>query len=376
MRSFSNNNIQDFQDFFTLVGDFAKVGFAHFDAVTCEGYALSHWYRNVGEKEGRPLSEIINVYEHLHPEDRMVLQHFLTEAVEGRSDTLKLDVRVLHEDKQVTWTRINMIVRKRCPEEQIFEMLCINFDITQTKEIEAKLIRAKEQAEEADKLKSAFIANMSHEIRTPLNVILGFSEIMATTDSLEERMKYFELVDRNSDLLLQLVSDILDISKLESGSMVFKQELINVKELCLEVVNDLILKTPSGVELICRPDEMNCRIISDKKRMHQVLTNLVRNAQKFTHNGEIVLGYHIAKNDVEFYVSDTGIGISAENQEKIFGRFVKFNNFIPGTGLGLAICKSIVEELEGQIGVESETGKGSRFWVRMPLKPLHRDDTQ
>lgn len=375
MRSFSNNNIQDFQDFFTLVGDFAQVGFAHFDAVTCEGYALSQWYRNVGEPEGRPLPEIINVYEHLHPKDRTVLQHFLREAVEGTAGTLKQDVRVVHEGGRVTWTRINMIVRKRCPEKRIFEMLCINFDITETKEIEAKLIRAKEQAEEADKLKSAFIANMSHEIRTPLNVILGFSEIMAITDSREERMKYFELVDRNSDLLLQLVSDILDLSKLESGSMVFRQELIDVKELCREVINDLALKTPAGVELVFRPEEVSCRIISDRKRMHQVLANLVRNAQKFTHAGEIVLGYHIEKGTVEFYVSDTGIGIPPENREKIFNRFVKFNNFIPGTGLGLAICKSMVEELEGQIGVESETGKGSRFWVRMPLKPLHRDDT-
>ncbi len=313
MRSFSNNNIQDFQDFFTLVGDFAKVGFAHFDAVTCEGYALSHWYRNVGEKEGRPLTEIINVYEHLHPEDRIILQHFLKEAVEGTSDALKQDVRILHEDRHITWTRINMIVRRRCPEKHIFEMLCINFDITQTKEIEAKLIKAKEQAEEADTLKSAFIANMSHEIRTPLNVILGFSEIMAITDSQEERMKYFELVDRNSDLLLQLISDILDISKLESGSMTFKEEFIDVKELCEEVTNDLKIKNPAGVELIFRPEEAECHIVSDKQRIRQVLTNIIRNAQKFTHSGEIVLGYRMEKDGIEFYIKDTGIGIDRKS---------------------------------------------------------------
>ncbi len=375
MRSFSNNNIQDFQDFFTLVGDFAKVGFAHFDAVTCEGYALSHWYRNVGEKEGRPLTEIINVYEHLHPEDRIILQHFLKEAVEGTSDALKQDVRILHEDRHITWTRINMIVRRRCPEKHIFEMLCINFDITQTKEIEAKLIKAKEQAEEADTLKSAFIANMSHEIRTPLNVILGFSEIMAITDSQEERMKYFELVDRNSDLLLQLISDILDISKLESGSMTFKEEFIDVKELCEEVTNDLKIKNPAGVELIFRPEEAECHIVSDKQRIRQVLTNIIRNAQKFTHSGEIVLGYRMEKDGIEFYIKDTGIGISAENRERIFDRFVKFNNLIPGSGLGLAICKNIVEELGGEIGVESEVGKGSRFWIRMPLKLSRKKKT-
>ncbi len=254
-------------------------------------------------------------------------------------------------------------------------MLCINFDITQTKEIEAKLIKAKEQAEEADTLKSAFIANMSHEIRTPLNVILGFSEIMAITDSQEERMKYFELVDRNSDLLLQLISDILDISKLESGSMTFKEEFIDVKELCEEVTNDLKIKNPAGVELIFRPEEAECHIVSDKQRIRQVLTNIIRNAQKFTHSGEIVLGYRMEKDGIEFYIKDTGIGISAENRERIFDRFVKFNNLIPGSGLGLAICKNIVEELGGEIGVESEVGKGSRFWIRMPLKLSRKKKT-
>ena len=221
MRSFSNNNIQDFQDFFTLVGDFAKVGFAHFDAVTCEGYALSHWYRNVGEKEGRPLTEIINVYEHLHPEDRIILQHFLKEAVEGTSDALKQDVRILHEDRHITWTRINMIVRRRCPEKHIFEMLCINFDITQTKEIEAKLIKAKEQAEEADTLKSAFIANMSHEIRTPLNAIVGFSNLLAKTVDADKKQRFINIINKNNQMLLKLIGDVLDMAKVESNTLDF-----------------------------------------------------------------------------------------------------------------------------------------------------------
>lgn len=371
MRSFSNNNIQDFQDFFTLVGDFAKVGFAHFDAVTCEGYALSHWYRNVGEKEGRPLTEIINVYEHLHPEDRIILQHFLKEAVEGTSDALKQDVRILHEDRHITWTRINMIVRRRCPEKHIFEMLCINFDITQTKEIEAKLIKAKEQAEEADTLKSAFIANMSHEIRTPLNAIVGFSNLLAKTVDADKKQRFINIINKNNQMLLKLIGDVLDMAKVESNTLDFNFRPTDLNHLIQEVDSTMRIKLSNDVMLNYVLGAPDCIIDTDPDRLNQVLMNLLNNAAKFTTKGSITFGYELRDDEIYFYVRDTGIGIPDQDAERLFSRFTKLNNFIPGTGLGLSISKSIVEMLGGSIGVKSAGhNRGSIFWFTIPNKQV------
>lgn len=361
------NKIQEFESFFDLVGDYAKVGYAHFDALSRDGYALQSWYRNVGEEEGTPLPEIIGIHSHFHPEDRAVMLDFLDKVVKGESSKLCRDIRIRRADGSYTWTRINVLVRNYQPQDNIIEMLCINFDITQLKETERMLIGAKEKAEEADRLKSAFLANMSHEIRTPLNAIVGFSSLLEEAEDAEEKHQYVTIIEENNKLLLQLISDILDLSKIEAGTFDIIPEQVDAQQLCSELLQAIQMKATPQVEILLAPNLPELVFTSDKNRLYQVLLNFVTNALKFTSEGSIVIDYRINGNEVRFSVQDTGIGIAPEKQEAIFTRFVKLNSFIPGTGLGLSICQSIVAQLGGKIGVESELGNGSCFWFTHPL---------
>ncbi|MBV4312047.1 PAS domain-containing protein [Bacteroides thetaiotaomicron] len=361
------NKIQEFKNFFELVGDYAKVGYAHFDALSRNGYALSSWYKNVGEEEGTPLPEIIGIHSHFHPEDRAVMLDFLAKVVKGESTKLCRDVRIRRADGSYTWTRVNVLVRNYRPQDNVIEMLCINFDITQLKETEQMLIKAKEKAEEADRLKSAFLANMSHEIRTPLNAIVGFSSMLEEAEDQEEKHQYITIIEDNNKLLLQLISDILDLSKIEAETFDIIPERVNAKQLCNDLFQAMQMKTSPQVELRLKDNLPELTFTSDKNRLYQVLLNFVTNALKFTSEGNITIDYQIDGNEVKFSVQDTGMGIEPEKQEAIFTRFVKLNSFIPGTGLGLSICQSIVTQLGGKIGVESEPGKGSCFWFTHPI---------
>ena len=361
------NKIQEFKNFFELVGDYAKVGYAHFDALSRNGYALSSWYKNVGEEEGTPLPEIIGIHSHFHPEDRAVMLDFLAKVVKGESTKLCRDVRIRRADGSYTWTRVNVLVRNYRPQDNVIEMLCINFDITQLKETEQMLIKAKEKAEEADRLKSAFLANMSHEIRTPLNAIVGFSSMLEEAEEQEEKHQYITIIEDNNKLLLQLISDILDLSKIEAETFDIIPERVNAKQLCNDLFQAMQMKTSPQVELRLKDNLPELTFTSDKNRLYQVLLNFVTNALKFTSEGNITIDYQIDGNEVKFSVQDTGMGIEPEKQEAIFTRFVKLNSFIPGTGLGLPICQSIVTQLGGKIGVESEPGKGSCFWFTHPI---------
>ena len=361
------NKIQEFKNFFELVGDYAKVGYAHFDALSRNGYALSSWYKNVGEEEGTPLPEIIGIHSHFHPEDRAVMLDFLAKVVKGESTKLCRDVGIRRADGSYTWTRVNVLVRNYRPQDNVIEMLCINFDITQLKETEQMLIKAKEKAEEADRLKSAFLANMSHEIRTPLNAIVGFSSMLEEAEEQEEKHQYITIIEDNNKLLLQLISDILDLSKIEAGTFDIIPERVNAKQLCNDLFQAMQMKTSPQVELRLKDNLPELTFTSDKNRLYQVLLNFVTNALKFTSEGNITIDYQIDGNEVKFSVQDTGMGIEPEKQEAIFTRFVKLNSFIPGTGLGLSICQSIVTQLGGKIGVESEPGKGSCFWFTHPI---------
>ncbi|WP_225720163.1 PAS domain-containing sensor histidine kinase [Bacteroides thetaiotaomicron] len=361
------NKIQEFKNFFELVGDYAKVGYAHFDALSRNGYALSSWYKNVGEEEGTPLPEIIGIHSHFHPEDRAVMLDFLAKVVKGESTKLCRDVRIRRADGSYTWTRVNVLVRNYRPQDNVIEMLCINFDITQLKETEQMLIKAKEKAEEADRLKSAFLANMSHEIRTPLNAIVGFSSMLEEAEDQEEKHQYITIIEDNNKLLLQLISDILDLSKIEAGTFDIIPERVNAKQLCNDLFQAMQMKTSPQVELRLKDNLPELTFTSDKNRLYQVLLNFVTNALKFTSEGNITIDYQIDGNEVKFSVQDTGMGIGPEKQEAIFTRFVKLNSFIPGTGLGLPICQSIVTQLGGKIGVESEPGRGACFWFTHPI---------
>ena len=361
------NKIQEFESFFDLVGDYAKVGYAHFDALSRDGYALRSWYRNVGEEEGTPLPEIIGIHSHFHPEDRAVMIDFLDKVIKGESSKLSRDVRIRRADGNYTWTRVNVLVRNYQPQDNIIEMLCINFDITELKETERMLIGAKEKAEEADRLKSAFLANMSHEIRTPLNAIVGFSSLLEEAEDAEEKHLYAKIIEENNKLLLQLISDILDLSKIEAGTFDIIPEQVDAQQLCNELLQSMQVRATEQVEILLAPELPELTFTSDKNRLYQVLLNFVTNALKFTSEGSIVIDYRINGNEVRFSVQDTGMGIEPEKQEAIFTRFVKLNNFIAGTGLGLPICQSIVTQLGGKIGVESEPGKGSCFWFTHPI---------
>ena len=359
--------IQEFENLFLLIGDYAKVGFAHFNVLTRDGYAQDTWYRNLGEKEGTPMPQVIGVYAHVVPEDQAVLKNFVGEVKTGKATSLRKEVRVCRENGKYTWTSINVMVRDYRPQDGIIEMLCINYDITPLKETEQKLIIARDKAEELDRLKSAFLANMSHEIRTPLNAIVGFSSLLAETDSRNERQEYIKIVQENNELLLQLISDILDLSKIEAGTFNFVYTNVDVNETCAEIIKSMSMKVSKGVELIFEEPFPECYIYTDKNRFTQVISNFINNALKFTQQGCITLGYEqVSHQKIKFYVRDTGMGIPEEKQKSVFERFVKLNTFVQGTGLGLSICKSIVSQMEGEIGVDSTEGVGSCFWFTHP----------
>lgn len=359
--------IQEFENLFLLIGDYAKVGFAHFNVLTRDGYAQDTWYRNLGEKEGIPMPQVIGVYAHVVPEDQAVLKNFVGEVKTGKATSLRKEVRVCRENGKYTWTSINVMVRDYRPQDGIIEMLCINYDITPLKETEQKLIIARDKAEELDRLKSAFLANMSHEIRTPLNAIVGFSSLLAETDSRNERQEYIKIVQENNELLLQLISDILDLSKIEAGTFNFVYTNVDVNETCAEIIKSMSMKVSKGVELIFEEPFPECYIYTDKNRFTQVISNFINNALKFTQQGSITLGYEqVSHQKIKFYVRDTGMGIPEEKQKSVFECFVKLNTFVQGTGLGLSICKSIVSQMGGEIGVDSTEGIGSCFWFTHP----------
>ncbi|MBS1351882.1 MAG: PAS domain S-box protein, partial [Bacteroides sp.] len=359
--------IQEFEHLFLLIGDYAKVGFAHFNVMTRDGYAQNTWYRNLGEKENTPMPQVIGVYSHVHPEDCAVLKQFVGQVKEGKATSLSKEVRVNRGNGKYSWTSINVMVRDYRPQDGVIEMLCINYDITPLKETEQKLIIARDKAEELDRLKSAFLANMSHEIRTPLNSIVGFSSLLAETDDREERQEYIKIVETNNELLLQLVSDILDLSKIESGTFDFVRSDLDVNESCMKIIKSLEMKVPETVDLVFEKYMPDCHIYTDKNRFMQVITNFINNALKFTKQGTIALGYEqTAPHEIKFYVRDTGFGIPKEKIDSIFERFVKLNTFVQGTGLGLSICKSLVSQMGGKIGVESTEGEGSCFWFTHP----------
>ncbi len=245
-------------------------------------------------------------------------------------------------------------------------IISIEWDITELEMMKQELQAAKEKAELSDKLKSAFLANMSHEIRTPLNAIVGFSHIIAESEDAEERKNYYTIVESNNERLLQLINEILDLSKIESGIIEFAYGPTNINNLCKEVYDAHVFRAPQGVKLVFEPSDPRLTIITDKNRVFQVISNLIGNAFKFTKTGSISFGYKLVDNQIIFHVTDTGTGIEPEKLNRVFERFAKLNNYAQGTGLGLSICKTIVERLGGEISVSSIASKGSTFTFSLP----------
>lgn len=235
-------------------------------------------------------------------------------------------------------------------------------------ETERSLIEAKERAEESDRLKSAFLANMSHEIRTPLNAIVGFSAIICETESEQDKNKFMDIILKNNDLLLQLINDVLDLSRIESGTLLMNYAYFPLSEVCTHVLSTVDRSNKNkDVELV-GDFEFDCTLYSDRSRIIQVIINFLNNAFKFTNTGTVTLSTKQLEGDiVEIAVTDTGIGIDEDKRELVFERFTKLNVFSQGTGLGLSICKNIIERLNGTIGIDSEVGVGSKFWIRLPM---------
>ena len=305
-------------------------------------------------------------------EDRKRVEKAYDDLIEGRSDNVREEYRVINVQNnihRIEWVEAQAAVETRDENGKPLTLVGSSLVITTRKKMEMELTTARDRAEESNRLKSAFLANMSHEIRTPLNAIVGFSGILASTDEEEEKQEYVSIIENNNTLLLQLISDILDLSKIEAGTLEFQYSNIDLNKMLNELTSSLQLKIKSEkVQLTCHPAEENCFIHTEKNRLSQLLINLISNAIKFTTEGYIRFGYELRGKEIYFYVSDTGCGIPKDKQKSIFGRFVKLNSFEQGTGLGLSICQTLVEHMGGTIGVDSEEGKGSTFWFTLPYK--------
>ena len=298
------------------------------------------------------------------------------QVIRGEADNCSF-VCKLAVGTEPVWVRINAQAHEINKDGHPSKVVCYIRDITQEKKLEEKLQQARDEsrrnelemqkAREADKLKSTFLANMSHEIRTPLNAIVGFSGIIAEMDAREDKDEYVKIINKNCDLLLRLITDILDFSKIESGVMEYSLSEVSIKEICSEEFQVHRLKVQEGVTMLCDLAALpDITLYTDAKRVTQVISNLLSNAIKFTEQGTITLSYTLKDDHVLFEVCDTGIGISTKYLESVFERFTKVDSFKQGTGLGLSICKTIVKALNGDIGVSSTPGKGSRFWFTLP----------
>lgn len=322
----------------------------------------------------------IQYFAKIHKEDRPWVEQAFRDLIEGRSTKVREEYRIVTRDKdghRMDWVEAQAAVEKRNNDGKPLTLVGSSLIITQRKKMECELIDARDRAEESNRLKSAFLANMSHEIRTPLNAIVGFSELLNSAEEPTEREEYVRIIENNNELLLQLIGDILDLSKIEAGTLEFAETPVDVNALMQETIKTMLLRAEKKGLTVRLTDSLpECVIKTDRNRLSQLLINLTTNAIKFTEEGDIAIGYTVLKKEgmLRFYVTDTGCGIPEERQSDIFMRFVKLNGFAQGTGLGLPICKTIVNKMGGEIGVESEPGKGSTFWFTVPNIPAKKEN--
>ena len=303
----------------------------------------------------------------IYPDDRGIFEAIYNNLLAGESCKIGLELRLdLLNTGEYKWVDLKGVAQEFDERGKVTKVLGFIADIQKRRDDEQALIEAKQRAEESDRLKSAFLANVSHEIRTPLNAIVGFSEVIAHTEGECEREEYLDIVKANSNLLLHLINDILDLSRIESGKMEFIDENIQMDELCEELRQMHQMRIKNDVKVIFERPAVSLTIVSDSHRLRQLYSNLISNAIKYTEKGSITLGYKLKGNMMEWYVRDTGSGIPVEKLNNVFGRFEKLDLLKQGFGLGLSICKSILDKMGGKIWVESELGVGSCFYFSIP----------
>lgn len=365
------NRVKELDGFMSVCADFAHIGFARVNVVSGMGYGTRQWFRNFNVPNDDGMHFYSETTDRIHPKDKRKLMEFRSRAKKNPATTFRERLRVMRNDGSGQWDHVKVysVVTRFEPEIGVVETSTISHVINRQVEMEQTLIHAKNEAEKADRLKTAFLANMSHEIRTPLNAIVGFSQLLCRGDIPEsERPEVVNIIESNNTMLLQLISDILDLAKLEAGIQEFVVQDTDVNELCRSAASSIALRVKSGVDLITDTLPEECHIATDPNRLRQVLLNFANNAAKFTERGHIRIGCeHAASGRIRFFVEDTGIGIDADKKDRVFGRFVKLDDFAQGTGLGLQISMEIVKKLGGEIGVDSEKGKGSTFWCEIPL---------
>ncbi|MDR0969268.1 MAG: PAS domain S-box protein [Lentimicrobiaceae bacterium] len=306
----------------------------------------------------------------VHPDDRESVKEKLAEIQSGATNHVHFEMRFDFRGKYDRYYNIHLVVQEKTKDDKSKRIFGAMQDITEQRKASIKLQEAKEKAENSDKLKSAFLANMSHEIRTPLNAIIGFSELLSMSDDEKEKQEYMEIITANNNLMLVLVDNILDLSKLEADTMEYSFSNVNVNLMMREIERKFNEDSTVNkkIELVFEETEPKCVVVTEKNRVKQVIFNFLSNAYKFTKEGKISFGFNVKDNKIRFYVSDTGIGVSPGEQELIFERYYKSNNFTSGAGLGLAISKEIVRKLNGTIGINSELGKGATFWFEIPVE--------
>ena len=312
----------------------------------------------------------------IYKEDREKVRKAYESLILGKVNKIKEEYRIYNPNKGLhglEWVEACAAVEKKDENGKPLTLVGSSLIISDRKEVERELLEAKNKAEESNRLKSAFLANMSHEIRTPLNAIVGFSSILATDVSEEDRVEYLSIIEQNNELLLQLINDILDLSKIEAGTLEYVYANIDINKMLSEIEQATRIRlTNKHVELLTVTPMSELLLYTDQRRITQVMNNFISNAMKFTTTGSITIGYDLPKGGyIRFFVADTGTGIAPANIEAIFNRFVKLDSFKQGTGLGLAISQNIVKELRGEIGVESELGKGSTFWFTLPYEKMN-----
>ena len=370
---------KSFREMISAASSASNIGFSSINLLKNEQLVTPEYLKNLGVSSEIDLNTIFSHMKYVDT-DTSRQQEFTEYVEKARHEKVKPLERNIHliVNGEPRWIKQFLIQQTFDPDNGNIVLLGVNVDINEQKKTEEALREAKEKAESSDKLKSAFVANMSHEIRTPLNAIVGFANLLVTSEDKEDFDSFKQIIEQNSNQLLQLIGDILDLSKIESDTLDFVWSNVNVNAMMYELEKIFQMRNAANPDVVikCVASVGDCMIRTDRQRLIQVVSNLMTNAIKFTTQGSIIMGYEKRKEEIYFYVTETGCGIPEENQSQVFERFVQLDSFKQGTGLGLPICSSIIRAMGGKIGVKSKLGEGSTFWFILPECPPVKNEPE